>query len=103
MKQHKNLKQEHFQLNDLPDKQFLDSLNYQFNRYEIKDSVWFTKRDFLMNFPVVAPDNAIKISPLDIRKSRCELRLFFVRYTIFFLKSTMPFLKLTLLIFYNNV
>lgn len=51
-----SLIREHFQLNAAPDKHFLDSLNYQFNRYEIKDSVWFTKRDFLRNFPVVAPE-----------------------------------------------
>ena len=46
--------QEHFQLNAPIDKHFLDSLNYQFNRYEIKDSIWFTKREFLRNFPVIA-------------------------------------------------
>lgn len=45
---------EHFQLNAPTDKHFLDSLNYQFNRYEIKDSIWFTKREFLHNFPVIA-------------------------------------------------
>ena len=44
----------HFQLNAPEDKHFLDSLNYQFNRYEIKDSVWFTKRDVLRHFPVIA-------------------------------------------------
>ena len=49
-----SLIQEHFQLNAPIDKHFLDSLNYQFNRYEIRDSIWFTKRDFLRNFPVVA-------------------------------------------------
>ena len=49
-----SLIQEHFQLNAPIDKHFLDSLNYQFNRYEIKDSIWFTKREFLQNFPVIA-------------------------------------------------
>ena len=46
-----SLIQEHFQLNAPIDKHFLDSLNYQFNRYEIRDSIWLTKRDFLRNFP----------------------------------------------------
>lgn len=49
-----SLIQEHFQLNAPIDKHFLDSLNYQFNRYEIRDSIWFIKRDFLRNLPVVA-------------------------------------------------
>ena len=49
-----SLIREHFQLNAPTDKHFLDSLNYQFNRYEIKDSIWFTKREFLRNFPVIA-------------------------------------------------
>ena len=52
-----SLIQEHFQLNAPTDKHFLDSLNYQFNRYEIRDSIWFTKRDFLRNFPVVASND----------------------------------------------
>ena len=48
-----SLIEEHFQLNAPIDKHFLDSLNYQFNRYEIRDSIWLTKRDFLRNFPVI--------------------------------------------------
>ncbi len=48
-----SLIQEHFQLNGPEDKHFLDSLSYQYNRYEIKDSVWLTKRDFLKNLPVL--------------------------------------------------
>ena len=52
-----SLIREHFQLNAPTDKHFLDSLNYQFNRYEIKDSIWFTKREFLRNFPVIASSN----------------------------------------------
>ena len=52
-----SLIREHFQLNAPTDKHFLDSLNYQFNRYEIRDSIWFTKRDFLRNFPVVASND----------------------------------------------
>lgn len=52
-----SLIQEHFQLNAPIDKHFLDSLNYQFNRYEIRDSIWLTKRDFLRNFPVITSSN----------------------------------------------
>ena len=52
-----SLIQEHFQINAAVDKHFLDSLNYQFNRYEIKDSIWFTKREFLQNFPVIASND----------------------------------------------
>ena len=52
-----SLIREHFQLNAPTDKHFLDSLNYQFNRYEIKDSIWFTKREFLRNFPVIASND----------------------------------------------
>jgi hypothetical protein len=76
-----SLIQEHFQLNDVPDKQFLDSLNYQFNRYEIKDSVWFTKRDFLMNFPEVAPkefNNYLKKSQFFLFEDAIEVYLLHV-------------------------
>ena len=52
-----SLIQEHFQMNSADDKHFLDSLNYQFNRYEIKDSIWFTKREFLQNFPVITSND----------------------------------------------
>ena len=52
-----SLIQEHFQLDTAQDQYFLDSLNYQFNRFEIKDSVWFTKRDFLRIFPFITPKN----------------------------------------------
>jgi len=51
-----SLIQEHFQLNGPADKHFLDSLNYQYNRYEINDSIWFTKRDFMRNLPIVSQE-----------------------------------------------
>ncbi|MGB1449607.1 MAG: peptidyl-prolyl cis-trans isomerase [Flavobacteriaceae bacterium] len=48
---------ERFQFNTPDDKHFLDSLNYQFNRFEIKDSIWFTKREFLSHFPIIPSSN----------------------------------------------
>jgi len=42
-----SLIQEHFQLNGPADKHFLDSLNYQYNRYEINDSIWFLQKEIL--------------------------------------------------------
>ena len=76
-----SLIREHFQLNAPTDKHFLDSLNYQFNRYEIKDSIWFTKREFLRNFPVIASSDFkkyLKKSQFFLFEDSIEVYLFHV-------------------------
>lgn len=42
---------EHFKANQGENKVFLDSLSYQFNQFELNDSIWMTKRDFISLIP----------------------------------------------------
>lgn len=76
-----SLIREHFQLNAPVDKHFLDSLNYQYNRYEIKDSIWFTKREFLQNLPIIPPNeftNYLKKSQFFFFEDAIEVYLLYV-------------------------
>jgi len=47
----------HFRSNLPEDLNYLDSLSYQFNQYEKRDSIWFNKRDFLSTFPLIEEKN----------------------------------------------
>ena len=52
-----------FQQNKEEDKQYLDSLRIQFTSYQNSDSIWYTKRSFLEQFPsipVLSFDNYLK-------------------------------------------
>mgnify|MGYP001027066392 FL=1 len=54
-----------FQQNKEEDKQYLDSLRIQFTSYQNSDSIWYTKRSFLEQFPsipVLSFDNYLKKS-----------------------------------------
>jgi len=70
-----------FQQNKEEDKQYLDSLRIQFTSYQNSDSIWYTKRSFLEQFPsipVLSFDNYLKKSQFFFIEDSIEVYLLWV-------------------------
>lgn len=70
-----------FQRNQEEDKRYLDSLRIQFNSYQNKDSIWYTKRSFQEQFPsipVLDFDNYLKKSQFFFIEDSFEVYLLWV-------------------------
>ena len=48
---------EKFIQNSAADKAFLDSLGFQFNIYDNRDSIWYTKHDLALKLPIIGPSD----------------------------------------------
>ena len=63
------------------DIRFLDSLTFQFNSYELKDSLWLTKRELIRKLPIINEDNFedyLKKSQFFLVEDAFEVYLLFV-------------------------
>ena len=63
------------------DKMFLDSLRFQFKTMNNSKATWFSKRDFLRQFPVIAPsqiENYLKKSQFFALEDSIEVYLFWI-------------------------
>ena len=63
------------------DIRFLDSLTFQFNSYELKDSLWLTKRELIRTLPIINEDNFenyLKKSQFFLVEDAFEVYLLFV-------------------------
>ena len=63
------------------DVRFLDSLSFQFNSYEIRDSVWLSKRDLIKTIAVIEENNFeeyLKKSQFFLIEDSLEVYLLFV-------------------------
>lgn len=63
------------------DVRFLDSLSFQFNSYEIRDSVWLSKRDLIKTLAVIEENNFeeyLKKSQFFLIEDSLEVYLLFV-------------------------
>lgn len=70
-----------FRQNKEEDKQYLDSLRIQFTSYQNSDSIWYTKRSFLEQFPsipVLSFDNYLKKSQFFFIEDSIEVYLLWV-------------------------
>ena len=67
-----------FQEDDI---RFLDSLNFQFNSYGLKDSLWLTKRELIRTLPIINEnnfENYLKKSQFFLVEDAFEVYLLFV-------------------------
>ena len=63
------------------DVRFLDSLTFQFNSYELKDSLWLAKRELIRTLPIINEDNFedyLKKSQFFLIEDAFEVYLLFV-------------------------
>ena len=63
------------------DVRFLDSLTFQFNSYELKDSLWLAKRELIPTLPIINEDNFedyLKKSQFFLVENAFEVYLLFV-------------------------
>jgi len=63
------------------DVRFLDSLTFQFNSYEFKDSLWLAKRELIRTLPIINEDNFedyLKKSQFFLIEDAFEVYLLFV-------------------------
>lgn len=77
----KKLIKEKFQNNSIQDKAFLDSLRFQFKTINNSNAVWYTKRNFLQQFPVISNDewkNYLKKSQFFVLEDSIEVYLLWV-------------------------
>ncbi len=72
---------EKFVQNTTADKAFLDSLGFQFNVYDNRDSIWYTKHDLSLKLPVIGPsdfDKYLKKSQFFFFEDAIEVYLLYV-------------------------
>jgi len=63
------------------DMRFLDSLSFQFNSFELRDSLWFSKREVIRSLPIINEENFdeyLKKSQFFLVEDAFEVYLLFV-------------------------